>query len=282
MMAEQGHVGSEHHAHDPEVRQLAGLGAGGLARELLLLRMDRNFRRGTLRSPRRGTTVEARRLGRESPYPEGVHNPVVEIPMFPLSTVVFPGAELPLHVFEERYRRLVGDVLDGNREFGTVLITAGSEVGGGDRRSEIGTLVLIEMAAPFDDGRWLLASKGIERIRVVEWLDDAPYPKAMVERSPSSALSPGSEVLGRAAAAVRRLRMLLSELDSGPCGRIDLDLGDDPTMASWMACAVAPIAQLDGQALLELTDPVARLTALIAMCCDRIKDVEMLLAADGS
>ena len=78
--------------------------------------------------------------------------------MFPLSTVVFPDAELPLHVFEPRYRQLVADVLETTREFGTVLITAGSEVGGGDRRAEIGTLVRVEMAMPLEDGRWLLAT----------------------------------------------------------------------------------------------------------------------------
>ena len=127
--------------------------------------------------------------------------------MFPLSTVLFPGVELPLHVFEERYRQLVADVLATTREFGTVLITAGSEVGGGDRRSDVGTLVTIDMAAPFDDGRWLLATRGIERIRVIEWLEDDPYPRARVERYPSEELLDRTEILGQAAAAVRRLRM---------------------------------------------------------------------------
>jgi len=120
----------------------------------------------------------------------------------------------------------------------------------------------------------------VERIRVVEWLEDDPYPRALVEQFPSLPLRPGSEELGRAAAAVRRLRMLLSELDSGPSGPIDLDLGEDPTMAAWMACAIAPISQLDGQALLEVDDPAERLSDLVQTCCGRIRDVEMLLATD--
>jgi len=198
--------------------------------------------------------------------------------MFPLSTVVFPDAELPLHVFEPRYRQLVADVLETTREFGTVLITAGSEVGGGDRRAEIGTLVRVEMAMPLEDGRWLLATRGIERIRVTEWLDDDPYPRARVESLPSGSMPAEDPSLLQASAAVRRVRMLLSELDDGPCCSIDLDLGDEPDSAAWMVCALAPIAVLDAQGLLEISDPVARLTALVEHCRERITDLSQLLS----
>ena len=74
--------------------------------------------------------------------------------MFPLGNVVFPGELVPLRVFEQRYRRLVLDCLartDG-AEFGTALIERGSEVGGGDQRSSIATLVAIQTVAPADGG----------------------------------------------------------------------------------------------------------------------------------
>ena len=64
----------------------------------------------------------------------------VSMPMFPLGTVLLPSVLLPLHIFEERYRTLIRDVLDADREFGVVLIERGSEVGGGDTRSSVGTL----------------------------------------------------------------------------------------------------------------------------------------------
>src|ERR1019366_3591141 len=66
------------------------------------------------------------------------------MPMFPLSMVLFPGAPLPLRVFEERYQQLVKDTVDRGRAFGVVLISRGSEVGGGDQRLSIGTLAEIE------------------------------------------------------------------------------------------------------------------------------------------
>ena len=69
------------------------------------------------------------------------------IGMFPLGTVLLPGAVLPLHVFEPRYRALVADCLAGEQEFGVVLIERGSEVGGVDVRRDIATVArIVEMA----------------------------------------------------------------------------------------------------------------------------------------
>ena len=98
------------------------------------------------------------------------------LPMFPLGTVLFPGALLPLHVFEERYRQLVKDCLAGEPEFGVVLIDRGHEVGGGDVRREVGTVARILEVAELPDGRYFLQAAGVRRIRVQAWLDDAPYP----------------------------------------------------------------------------------------------------------
>ena len=124
---------------------------------------------------------------------------LVALPMFPLSGVHFPGQDVPLHVFEPRYRALVDDVLAGNQEFGTALISGGCEVGGGDRRTGVGTLLKVQLAAPFEDGRWLLVTRGIERIRIVSWLDDDPYPRALVDLSPSAPADDVGDLLGRAA-----------------------------------------------------------------------------------
>ena len=55
--------------------------------------------------------------------------------MFPLSAVLYPHAQIPLHVFEPRYRALMHDCLEADRRFGVVLIEHGSEVGGGDQRA---------------------------------------------------------------------------------------------------------------------------------------------------
>ena len=100
--------------------------------------------------------------------------------MFPLGTVLFPELPLLLHVFEPRYRALVRDSLESDHEFGVVLITRGSEVGGGDQRASVGTVARIEGARPLPDGRWVLATRGRQRINVLRWLPEDPYPCAMV------------------------------------------------------------------------------------------------------
>ena len=88
------------------------------------------------------------------------------LPMFPLGSVLVPSAGLPLHVFEPRYRALVQDCLAGDREFGVVLIERGSEVGGDDVRTSVGTVARIVEATELPDGRWAVAAVGVRRVRV--------------------------------------------------------------------------------------------------------------------
>ena len=96
------------------------------------------------------------------------------LPMFPLGTVLLPGAVLPLHVFEPRYRALVSDCLAGEPEFGVVLIERGREVGGGDVRRDVGTVARIAEVASLPDGRSALMTVGTRRITVRQWLPDDP------------------------------------------------------------------------------------------------------------
>ena len=103
------------------------------------------------------------------------------LPMFPLGTVLFPHAVLPLHIFEERYRALVETCLRGDGRFGVVLIERGYEVGGGDSRFDVGTVARIVEAARTPDGRYLLATIGTERLRIKKWLDDDPFPRAEID-----------------------------------------------------------------------------------------------------
>ena len=91
----------------------------------------------------------------------------MELPLFPLHTVLCPGVALPLHVFEERYRRLVARCLDRDEAFGVVLIREGREVGGGELRlARIGTTALIREAGRYSDGRFELLTVGGQRFHI--------------------------------------------------------------------------------------------------------------------
>src|SRR5918995_2383501 len=104
--------------------------------------------------------------------------------MFPLQTVLLPGAVLPLHVFEPRYRQLVIDCLaddTGEPEFGVALIERGWEVGGGDQRTDVGVVARMVQVEALEGGRYHLVTVGTRRIRVNAWLPDDPYPLADVD-----------------------------------------------------------------------------------------------------
>ena len=98
------------------------------------------------------------------------------LPLFPLSTVLFPGALLPLHVFEPRYRLLVRRCLERERPFGVVLIRTGEEVGSDADPYAIGTEARIVGVTPLPDGRSYIVTRGERRFAVDQLISDAePY-----------------------------------------------------------------------------------------------------------
>jgi uncharacterized protein len=199
-------------------------------------------------------------------------------PMFPLGTVLFPHALLPLHVFEPRYRALTEACLAGDGEFGVVLIERGSEVGGGDTRVAIGTLARILEAGRLPDGRYVLATTGVRRLRVEQWLPEEPYPRAEIELLDDGAPSPAApDQRADVERQLRRVLALRAELgEAGP--PVDVRLDDDPVRASFEAAALAPVGPLDAQRLLELDSPSARLEALAALLEEEAGFLELRLA----
>jgi Lon protease-like protein len=197
--------------------------------------------------------------------------------MFPLGTVLVPGMVLPLHVFEPRYRALVADCLAGEPVFGVVLIERGSEVGGGDVRTNLGTLARIVEVGRFPDGRFALVTVGTERIRVARWLADDPYPQAEVVAAPDVPAGPDAAARREAVARLlRRLVALRAELgDPGPRELPEIDA--DPATASWQAVVLAGLGPWDAQRVLGLDDPGARLAALAGMLAEAIEACEFRL-----
>ena len=173
------------------------------------------------------------------------------MPMFPLGTVLFPHAPLPLHVFEPRYRELTRDCLAGTGEFGVVLIERGFEVGGGDTRFGTGTVARIVEAAELDDGRWVLSTVGTRRIEVVTWIPDDPYPLAVVRDLPEPPFeASASHALAEAEEAVRRALACKAQLGE-PAAPAMVRLDDDPQRRAYQLAAIAPLGPVDQQRLLE-------------------------------
>ena len=192
------------------------------------------------------------------------------LPMFPLSMVLLPGGALPLHIFEERYRQLMHDLLAGEGEmpFGIPPILRGSEVGGGDERAEVATLVVAMDPRVTPDGRFALMAVAVGRVEVREWLPDDPYPRARVS---SVFDEPGSgddvdikPIKDRALDLAHRSGV---ELDD------DLVLPPEPGEALFALATIAPIADLDRLALLA----ARRVDERAVLLRDALDDLEAVL-----
>ena len=98
-----------------------------------------------------------------------------EIGLFPLALVLAPTERVPLHIFEPRYKELIGECIAGAEPFGLLL-----EDDSG--RRDIGTLADVrEVVHVFDDGRMNILVEGRDRFRVTEWTDGRSFPTAEVE-----------------------------------------------------------------------------------------------------
>jgi len=105
----------------------------------------------------------------------------VELPLFPLNSVLFPGATLPLHIFEERYKLMIGRCLQSGSPFGVLLIRSGNEVGEATEPFEVGTTARIVRVQPLDEGRMNLVCLGERRFRLLRKLRETPYLVGEVE-----------------------------------------------------------------------------------------------------
>ena len=181
---------------------------------------------------------------------------------------MLPGEELPLRIFEPRYSALVSDCLaSDDPAFGVVLISAGREVGGGDTRSDIGALAHITECADLGDGRYRLRCVIAERIRVLEWHPDDPYPRAAVEVWPDE---PGAAVDVEAIRDVEdRMIALFERIAAARGARVDArdivvgaDASGDAAMWLYALASRVPMGQADRYAVLAAPTVAARVGAL--------------------
>src|SRR6202167_3176126 len=108
------------------------------------------------------------------------------LPLFPLGAVLYPGMLLPLHIFEERYRQLVRDLLQRPepRQFGVIAIRKGRETGvdGVTALHEIGCVAAIRSADARDDGRFDLQTVGTDRFRLLSLDKSLAYFQGEIQR----------------------------------------------------------------------------------------------------
>jgi len=176
----------------------------------------------------------------------------IQLRLFPLRTVLFPGMRLPLHIFEERYRQMISECLDAKVPFGVVLIKKGQEVGGPAVVYPIGTVAKIEDVEHLGDGAMNIVVVGEHRFAINEVVQNTPYMRGRVSLLPAPELGASPKELLQLTASVAqqfsaydRLKTQLDEEWESHDG-----VPQDPTDVAYFVASVLAVSHTDKQALL--------------------------------
>ena len=187
------------------------------------------------------------------------------LPLFPLGTVLYPGLLLPLHIFEERYRRLVRDLLETPepRRFGVVAIREGRETGvdGVSALHEVGCTATVRRVLKRQDGRFDLVTIGADRFRLASLDHSRSYLQGEAEFLPEDI---GDQAAAERAVEVvqRAFRTYHDALTSRGVTQVSIpELPADPIALSYLVAASVIADLSDRQALLAEPDALRRLTA---------------------
>jgi Lon protease-like protein len=202
------------------------------------------------------------------------------LPLFPLNTVLFPGVTTPLHVFEERYRELVKDLLaeedPKKRLFGVTAIREGYEVGdhGAQSLHTMGTMMQLVDVDPYDDGRYDIEVVGRQRLRLHEIDASGLYGVGLVDLIDEPD-DPGAQLeADRTLATFKTYRDRLSMLRGDLV--LEGELPTDPTYLSWSLATTCLLTQAERQALLESPDATSRLALLRRSLVDEMRAMAVL------
>jgi Lon protease-like protein len=180
------------------------------------------------------------------------------IPLFPLPVVLFPTAAMPLHIFEPRYRRMVGRCLEFDRRFGLVYHDADLQGPFLFEEDRVGCVAEIESFQPLPDGRSLLLARGVERFRIVDGIEsEEPYYEALVSPYPDREPAPGLEARRRS--SLELFRAVVEQLPEEPERLPELDAGGELSFPLVRTIEVEAPWQ---QSFLELQDEAERLDQL--------------------
>jgi Lon protease-like protein len=184
-----------------------------------------------------------------------------ELPLFPLNTVLFPGMILPLHIFEPRYKLMIGECIKENRPFGVVLIREGVEVGGEAVPYSVGTTAHVTQMEPLDDGRMQINSVGYQRFKIHNVRRDKPYLVGLIEDFPleDEDSEEAAEVASQVANSLRRYLQLLASANPD-LEALPLDsLPDDGAALAFLTAIVLQLPLDEKQNLLETDNLVTML-----------------------
>lgn len=186
----------------------------------------------------------------------------MEMPLFPLHVVLFPGARLPLHIFEQRYLDMIEHVLDGDRRFGVVAIRRGSDTGRAETHA-IGTIAEVEQIQRTATGTMDILVAGSTRFALDVRLPDDGYPRGQITLLDEMPGLDADLLLRDARTALHRYLGVVARLQR--TDEIVPTIPADPCEASHVLASAIQVDLPDRQRLLEAPDAAARLRILIEL-----------------
>jgi Lon protease-like protein len=186
------------------------------------------------------------------------------LPLFPLSTVLYPGLMLPLHIFEDRYRVMVEDLLDERgdlaAEFGVIAVRHGRETGPIDVDAiyDVGCVARVRRVSEVAGGRYDIVTTGTQRFRVLDIGAPEPYLSAEIE--------PLGDPLGEMSddlidGVYDAFALYLDLVSSAPVEDLVENVPHEPRALSYLVAATMALSLPDRQRLLEASDAATRLSA---------------------
>ena len=182
----------------------------------------------------------------------------LEIPLFPLDTVLFPGGVLPLKIFEQRYLDMAAACMKERQPFGICLIASGKEVGGVAEPHAVGTLAEVANWEMEQLGILMITAHGGKRFRILEkQATTDKLLRATVEIIEDNGPLPLPPERQRLLPLLRRIAS-----DIGPARFPEPHHFDDAEWVGYRITEILPVQNLAKQKLLELEDPISRLEIL--------------------
>lgn len=204
---------------------------------------------------------------------------VRELPLFPLNTVLFPSLPLPLHIFEERYKLMIGTCVVTDNLFGVCLIKEGVEVGGPAEPFEIGTVAKISEVERLPDGRMNLMTFGTARFRLAEVVQREPYLVGRVVVLEPDSSPPADDLIEDVADRLLRYLSEVKRVARLPDRR---ELLADVDRLSYLAVATLGMPPRERQSFLEVDSAVDRLQQARSLLRREIENARLFgRAVDG-
>ena len=189
------------------------------------------------------------------------------LPLFPLGVVLFPGAPLPLRIFENRYKIMIGECIEMKQPFGVVLIKEGPEVGGPAQPHRVGTTARILKAEPSGQAMYRIQTVGERRFRILNIVDGTPYLKAEVEYLEEMDSDDVGDLAQKVSDSLSEYLQLVVSFKKGWIQTVDTP--QEPRALSYAAAQAVTYPPMVGQYLLQIPSVKERLERVLPLLEER-------------